>query len=112
MYQFQDHNPCSRGGDVTDGLLDYLSGLFTHDIDRMDPHSNIKEDKDTSEEVKAMGGFGKALAEKERENGREDVIIDMLKKGNSPEAISDFCGYALSFVKEIQKKMENAAVLA
>ena len=102
--------------DVTDGLLDYLSGLFTHDIDRMDPYSNIKEDKDASEEVKAMGGFGKALAEKERkegrEEGREEVIIDMLKKGNSPEAISDFCGYALSFVTDIQKKMENAAVLA
>ena len=63
-----------RRGDnnVTDGLLDYLSGLFTHDIDRMDPYSNIKEDKDTSEEVKAMGGFGKALAEKERAEGRKE----------------------------------------
>ena len=43
-----------------------------------------------------------------KEEGREEVIIDMLKKGNPPQAISDFCGYALSYVTDIQKKMENA----
>ena len=35
-----------------------------------------------------------------------EKISDMLGRGKSPEAISDFCGYPLEQVKDVQKKLQ------
>ena len=69
-----------RGEDkFTDGILDYLAGLFSHNIDRMDRYSHIKNDAEVTEEVRIMGGFGKALAEKNLMQGREEGKIEERK---------------------------------
>lgn len=71
-----------RGEDVfTDGIFDYLAGLFSSDVERMDRHSHIKGDEKTVEEVKNLGGYGKALAEKSRAIGLEEGQAIGLKKG-------------------------------
>ena len=75
-----------RGDDkITDGILDYLAGLFSHNIDRMDRYSHIKGDNETVEEVRRMGGFGKALVEKTREaalnEGRKEGKEEGIKEG-------------------------------
>ena len=67
--------------DVTDGILDYLAGLFSHDIDRMDRYSNIKGDTDAVEEVKNMGGFGKALADRVRAEARSEALDEGRAEG-------------------------------
>ena len=43
--------------------------------------------------------------EEGREEGRNSVIIDMLKRGKTPEAISEFCGYPLELIKNIEREM-------
>ena len=71
-----------RGEDkFTDGILDYLAGLFSHNIDRMDRYSHIKSDAEATEEVRIMGGFGKALAEKSLMQGREEGREEGRKEG-------------------------------
>lgn len=40
-----------------------------------------------------------------RAEGRADDVEAMLRKGRTPEEIADFCGYELSYVKEVQKKL-------
>ena len=71
--------------DVTDGILDYLAGLFSHDIDRMDRYSNIKGDTSAVEEVNNMGGFGKALADRVREETRSEALEEGRKEGQEEE---------------------------
>jgi hypothetical protein len=39
------------------------------------------------------------------EEGRKSVIIDMLKNGKTPEAISEFCGFPIDQVREVQQRM-------
>ena len=75
LYDLMEVVMILRGDDkFTDGILDYLTGLFSNDIDRMDRYSHIKGDSETVEEVRRMGGFGKALAEKNRKEGKEEGI--------------------------------------
>ena len=39
-----------------------------------------------------------------REEERREQIADMLRKGRTPEAIADFCGYPLELVQRIQQE--------
>ena len=83
LYDLMEVVMIRRGDDkFTDGILDYLTGLFSHDIDRMDRYSHIKGDSETVEEVRRMGGFGKALAEKNRKEGKEEGIKEGIKEGS------------------------------
>ena len=68
-------------GGSTEGIFDYLAGLFSSDVDRMDRYSHIKNDGKTVEEVKNLGGFGRALAEKNRAIGFSEGEKNGLKKG-------------------------------
>ena len=82
VYDLMEVVMIRRGDDkITDGILDYLAGLFSHNIDRMDRYSHIKGDSETVEEVRRMGGFGKALAEKNRKEGKEEGIKEGKKEG-------------------------------
>ena len=53
-------------------MLDFLDAIFSHDIDRMASYSRIKEDSEAMKEVEKMGGFGRAIAEKNRQEGRQE----------------------------------------
>ncbi len=73
------------------------------------------------EEVKKMGGFGAALAEKNRnegigigrEQGREqeqrERIEVMLRKGLKPEEVANYGDYPLALVKEVENNMLSLA---
>lgn len=62
----------------TEGIFDYLNGLFTSDINRMDRYSHIKDDADEAKEVQNMEGFGATLARKNMEEGRKEGMIETL----------------------------------
>jgi predicted transposase/invertase (TIGR01784 family) len=47
-----------------------------------------------------------------RAEGRKDDIKDMLMKGRKPEEISNFCGYELSYVLEIERGMLENKVMS
>jgi len=95
--------------------IDFLNGIFKSETDRVNKYTG--SDPVIEEEVKKMGGFGAALAEKNRNEGigigREqrdrEKIEEMLRKGKTPEAIADFCDYPLSLVKEVENNMLSLA---
>lgn len=62
----------------TDGIFDYLNGLFTSDIDRMDKHSGIKRDEDAKEGTKMISGLGHSIAVKHEEIG-ESRLAKLIK---------------------------------
>ena len=112
-------------------IFDFLNGIFKSETDRVNKYTG--SDPVIEEEVKKMGGFGAALAEKNRNEGigigreqgigigreqgigigREqrdrEKIEEMLRKGKTPEAIADFCDYPLTLVKEVEKNMLSLA---
>ena len=100
-------------------IFDFLNGIFKSETERVNKYTG--NDPVIEEEVKKMGGFGAALAEKNRnegigigrEQGREqrdrEKIEEMLRKGKTPEAIADFCDYPLSLVKEVENNMLSLA---
>ena len=86
LYDLMEVVMIRRGDDkFTDGILDYLTGLFSHDIDRMDRYSHIKGDSETVEEVRRMGGFGRALVEKTRESALDEGRKEGIKEGAKGE---------------------------
>ena len=104
-------------------IFDFLNGIFKSETDRVNKYTG--NDPVIEEEVKKMGGFGAALAEKNRNEGigigREqgigigrdqrdrEKIEEMLRKGKTPEAIADFCDYPLTLVKEVENNMLSLA---
>ena len=92
-------------------IFDFLNGIFKSESERVNKFTG--NDPVIEEEVKKMGGFGAALAEKKLKEGREqeqrDIIERMLRKGKSPEAIADFCDYPLALVKEVESNMLSLA---
>ena len=44
-----------------------------------------------------------------REKGREDVIMDMLRRGKTVEEIVDFCGYPYDQVKKVEESLLASA---
>ena len=110
-----------RRGDaeIDEEIFDFLNGIFKSEIERVGKYTG--NDPVIAEEVKKMGGFGAALVEKTetraraegreqgRKQGREqrdrEKIEEMLQRGKKPEEISDFCGYPIKLIKEVEKSM-------
>ena len=96
-------------------IFDFLNGIFKSETERVNKYTG--NDPVIEEEVKKMGGFGAALAEKNRNEGigigREqrdrEKIEEMLKKGKTPEAIADFCDYPLTLVLDVEKNLLSLA---
>ena len=40
-----------------------------------------------------------------RKEGIQSAILDMLNNGKTPEAISEFCGFPIDQVREVQQRM-------
>ena len=74
-----------RRGDIgnTESIFDYLNGLFTSDVKRMNPYSGIADDDDTVAEVKRMTGMGHAIAVQARQGGIQDGIQQGIDKGQN-----------------------------
>ena len=95
--------------------IDFLNGIFKSETDRVNKYTG--NDPVIEEEVKKMGGFGAALAEKKlkegREQGREqrdrEKIEVMLRKGLKPEEVANYGDYPLALVKEVESNMLSLA---
>ena len=99
--------------------INFLNGIFKSETDRVNKYTG--NDPVIEEEVKKMGGFGAALAEKNRnegigigrEQGREqrdrEKIEVMLRKGLKPEKVANYGDYPLTLVKEVENNMLSLA---
>lgn len=97
-----------RGNDVSDlEIFDFLNGIFASDADRVMKYSG--RDHAIESEVKKMGGFGQILAEKKweegRNEGRNEVIINMLRRGKSADEIADITDLPLDYVKSVEESI-------
>ena len=98
--------------EIDEDIFDFLNGLFKSDVDRVVKYTG--GDKVIEGEVKKMGGFGQALVESTEEKVLAEAtkkrdrekIEEMLRKGKTPEAIADFCGYPIELVKSVQESMK------
>ena len=96
-------------------IFDFLNGIFKSETDRVNKYTG--NDPVIEKEVKKMGGFGAALAEKKlkegREQGREqrdrEKIEEMLRDGHTPEEIVNFCKYPMSLVLDVEKNLLSLA---
>ena len=95
--------------------IDFLNGIFKSETDRVNKYTG--NDPVIEEEVKKMGGFGAALAEKNRNEGigigreqrdREKIEV-MLRKGLKPEEVANYGDYPLTLVKEVENNMFSLA---
>ena len=95
--------------------IDFLNGIFKSETDRVNKYTG--NDPVIEEEVKKMGGFGAALAEKNRNEGigigreqrdREKIEV-MLRKGLKPEEVANYGDYPLTLVKEVENNMLSLA---
>ena len=95
--------------------IDFLNGIFKSETDWVNKYTG--NDPVIEEEVKKMGGFGAALAEKNRNEGigigrkqeqRERIEV-MLRKGLKPEEVANYGDYPLALVKEVEENMLSLA---
>ena len=72
-----------RRGDLknTESIFDYLNGVFTSDVARMDPYSGIAGDEDAATEVKEMTGMGHAIAVQAWKEGRQEGMQQGMQQG-------------------------------
>ena len=104
-------------------IFDFLNGIFKSETDRVNKYTG--NDPVIEEKVKKMGGFGAALAEKNRNEGigigreqgigigreqeqRERIAV-MLRKGLKPEEVANYGDYPLTLVKEVENNMLSLA---
>ena len=103
--------------------IDFLNGIFKSVTDRVNKYTG--NDPVIEEDVKKMGGFGAALAEKNRNEGigigreqgigigREqrdrEIIARMLRRGKLPEEIADLCEVSLEQVKQVKSDLLSLA---
>ncbi len=108
-------NATSSADDIGDGLrafLDYVAGRNVDNgyVDKVDAAvKKARQNKEWRREYMTL--FQRDLEnqeigiEKGREEGRRDMIADMLRKGRSPESIADFCDVPLKLIQEVERSM-------
>jgi predicted transposase/invertase (TIGR01784 family) len=72
--------------------------------------SNVRQNPEVRGNYMTFGDridWEKELSRKEgREEGRVDVIEDMLKNGKTVEMIAEFCNYPVEYVRKIEEQMK------
>jgi len=88
-----------------DGILDYLKGLFTGDIKRIQRYSHIEWSEPFQEEASKMTGFGDMIYERGIQQGRhEGMILGALMSGKTPEEVSKMLNLPLEEIKKVQEQ--------
>lgn len=102
----KDYVPSKEAMTHVDAVLKIMS-VLTNDNRFIDAQNSIKGGISTMCEL--LDRIEQRGREEGREEGREkerfSSIERMLKKGKSPEQISDFCGYDLDEVLSVQKEL-------
>ena len=71
-----------RGKNNSDAeIFDYLTKLFSGDIEGICKYVNIKEDKEIMEGVEKMSGLGQAIYEDGMQAGMQDTLVELVKDG-------------------------------
>lgn len=93
-------------------FLDYVAGKGVHDcfIEKLDKAvRRAKMDKEVSLEYIRMNMWNLERQEIGEEKGAQEekkkVIMTMLKKGKTPEEITDLCEYPIELVNEVRDNM-------
>ena len=83
------------------GIFDYLKGLFTGDIKRIQRYSHIEWSEPFQEEASKMTGFGDMIYEKGIQKG---IILGALMSGKTPEEVSKMLNLPLEEIKKVQEQ--------
>ena len=103
------------------GIFDYLKGLFTGDIKRIQRYSHIEWSEPFQEEASKMTGFGDMIYERGIQQGiqqgmqqgmqqgiqqgrHEGMILGALMSGKTPEEVSKMLNLPLEEIKKIQEQ--------
>ena len=87
------------------GIFDYLAGLFSSDIKRIEEYSHIEWSEPFQKEVGNMTGFGDEIYRKGIQSGKiEGQILGALMCGKTPEQVAEMFNVSLEKVREIQEK--------
>ncbi|MBU5480493.1 hypothetical protein KQI91_04550 [Blautia sp. MSJ-19] len=99
------------------GIFDYLNGLFTCDINKIEKYSYIKWSEPFQEEVSEVAGFGDMIYERGMRAGKQEgiqkgiqqgrhegMILGALMSGKTPEEVSDMLNLPLEEIKKVQEQ--------
>ena len=107
------------------GIFDYLAGLFSSDVKRIEEYSHIEWSEPFQKEVGNMTGFGDEIYRKGIQSGkiegrleghregrlegrlegrREGQILGALMCGKTPEQVAEMFNVSLEKVREIQEE--------
>ncbi len=89
------------------------SMLYDTFVRDMSPEERIKlleskynlKVRDLERSFETMCNLSLGLIEKGREQGRDELIVDMLRREKTPKEISDFCGVPVEHIEEVQATM-------
>ena len=88
-----------------DGIFDYLRGIFTGDIKRIQRYSHIEWSEPFQEEASKMTGFGDMIYEKGiQQVFQEGMILGALMSGKTPEEVSKMLNLPLEEIKKVQEQ--------
>ena len=95
------------------GIFDYLKGLFTGDIKRIQRYSHIEWSEPFQEEASKMTGFGDMIYERGIQQGiqqgrHEGMILGALMSGKTPEEVSKMLNLPLEEIKKVQEQQMTA----
>ena len=87
------------------GIFDYLKGLFTSDINRIQKYSHIKWSEPFKKEADKMTGFGDMIYERGIRTGEQrGMILGALMSGKTPEEVSKMLNLPLEEIKKVQEQ--------
>ena len=87
------------------GIFDYLKGLFTSDINRIQKYSHIKWSEPFKKEAGKMTGFGDMIYERGIRTGEQrGMILGALMSGKTPEEVSKMLNLPLEEIKKVQEQ--------
>ncbi len=87
------------------GIFDYLKGLFTSDINRIQKYSHIKWSEPFQKEASKMTGFGDMIYERGIRTGEQrGMILGALMSGKTPEEVSKMLNLPLEEIKKVQEQ--------
>ena len=96
-----------RRGKETDSksIFDYLNGVFSCDIKKIEKYSHIEWTESFRKEVHTMTGFGDALIEKGIQKGRKEekdaLIWNMHIKNFGIAQIADITNDSIDYINEV-----------
>ena len=91
---------------TSEGILDYLNGVFSSNLNKMQKYSNVKWNEELIKEVHNMTGFGATIAKENYDKGVINTLSLFLRSGTTEKELLDK-GFSKDYIekaKELNKK--------